>query len=261
MDPNPDDAIRPGEPTPVPASVTPPSASTSWLPRGVAVGFVSGLIMGPLAGAASCWINESNDFLPHGALIGAAIGILLGPLIGWLERLRRPDFVRGDTATLIGIVFGLAYGVQHFLTGAGGVGGRGTGYFVIAMFFIGPMVGLFIGALLDRAFEALVRRDSVLFGVLALAASGGLVWYMITQPNGPDIVDLKKQVHSMLIEKWRGHPEGGDATIQKLILVRDRDGVYSGRVDATIAKQPVSFILDVTIKDSIVHAEWHPIEK
>lgn len=231
--------------------------------RGAVFGLIAGLALGSLAGAGTCWLNEANDWLFWGALVGAAIGCIAGPAIGLFVNSRRADIERVDVATSIGIGFGLVPGALIFVLANARVHRLMSAYGLMGMFFFGPMIGFLIGGVLDRAAEASqhrTRREAITAFALAFALTLGLGWAMVALPKGPEVAELNQQVRSMIYQEWRNDPELRDAYIEKVDLRRVKDRVYSGTAEATVGGRREMFIVDATINDGWLNANWRPAE-
>jgi hypothetical protein len=227
-----------------------PALQTRNPAAGVLFGGFVGIVMGALVGAACCWLVQKHDYLWHGALVGALIGSFGGAVIGTKERKARGEFVRSDLATIIGIVYGLLPALQTLLMGFGMVRGSFTAYLLLGILCIGPTVGLVIGALLDRAYEAGQQgawRGAIGSIVVAVAACIG-VGVLMERTNRPiDPKDLAENIKALIRSNWSDKRSLRGATIQNITLVNDGGGMYSGIAEATIDKQAVKMSLSVYI--------------
>lgn len=190
---------------------------------GTVFGAFVGLPMGAALGAACCWLVGQFDFLSNGVLIGIFIGPMAGSFIGFTERKLRGDLVRPDTATFIGIVFGLFPALLVGLGGLSGVTGRFSGYLLLGAFFAGPMCGLLIGGILDRAFEESLKRawgTAVTYAVLGIAVCIGLVCLIDAAAYGPDPKEVSRQAKKIITWQWSMDPELRDAAVQNVTLER-----------------------------------------
>jgi hypothetical protein len=226
---------------------------------GTVFGAFVGMTMGAVTGAACCWLTGLFDFFWHGVLIGTLAGPFAGALIGLKERKARGDLVRADIATLICVVFSLLPALLIGLQGVSAVRGRFSGYSLLGPVFAGPMAGLLIGGILDRAFEAGLKKS---WGVaLAFAGAGvaiciGILCLIDAAAYGPDPNEVSRETRALITSEWSKNPEVRDAKIHNLTLVRRGRTTYTGFADVTFAGQPGRLILEVLVEGGMLEVSW-----
>ena len=226
---------------------------------GTVFGAFVGLPMGAVLGAACCWLIGQFDFLSNGVLIGIFIGPLAGAFIGFMERKLRGDLVRPDTATFIGIVFGLFPALLLGLGGLSGVTGRFSGYLLVGAVFVGPMCGLLIGGILDRAFEESLKKSwgmAVTFAVLGVAVCVGLVCLIDSAAYGPDPKEVSREAKKIITREWSMDPELRDAAVQNVTLEHKGRTTYTGFANVTFAGQPERLSLEVLAEGDMLTVSW-----
>jgi len=227
------------------------------LPLGSVFGAFAGFLLGALAGAACCWKLGLTDSPRLWPLVGAVIGCFGGIVIGVKERKARGEFARPDIATIIGLVYGLCPALLTLLGGLGLVRGRFSALALLGMAFTGPVIGLLIGAMLDRAYEA-IRNKS--WGTAAGTSIAGIaaflgVFYLIEVMNtGPDTSGITREVKLLILEEWSQKPAMRGATIEKITLTTDDEFKYTGFVDATIDQQPEHLSLLVVVREDEIQS-------
>lgn len=250
------------------AAANPPTSEDAPVSRstrsGAASGLVIGALLGGLSGMATCWLMGSPDYLSLSGMIGIGVGAVFGAVIGRIERRRQGEISRGDAASIIGCIFGLAPSVLVFILGGGGIHNRLTTYAMVGMTMFGPMAGLVIGGLFDRAAEAFrhrTRREAATSALIGLAACTLLGWFLATSPLHPDLALITRRTKSLMIEQWRLDPLTNDATIQDAKLIRERDGLYEGIVHATIDGRAKRFAVIVEVNGNELRASWNSIDE
>jgi hypothetical protein len=221
---------------------------------GVAIGALAGVPLGALAVAVCCWLADYGDYAWEGAIYGAAGGVVLGAATGLLERAIRGDLVRPDVATCLGIVCGVVVAavavVQVVRTPAF--------YLFIGLVVAGPVGGLFLGGLLDRACEAGWQRrwgKALAVGGLGAAASVGGV-YLIGAYSDPQPDVVAGRVREIILAKWQEDPETKGARIRKVTLGRPTHRTYVGTLEATIDRNQERFDLEVYVRHNTVSVTW-----
>src|SRR5262249_5684113 len=162
------------------------------------------------------------------------------------ERSLRGVLVRPDVATCVAVVFGLVVAVGVFVVVGPVFGALSARAFVIAL-FIGPVVGLIVGGVLDRAFEAGGRRPwagRVWFGGFGLAVCVGGVALILTKSDPPPETVAEK-AREVIVVVWEVNPDMEGARIRKITLGPPTHRTYVGIIDATIDGRPVRFDLTV----------------
>lgn len=231
---------------------------------GVGFGALVGLPLGAVASAECCLQMGLFDFLWHGVLIGSLTGSFGGALLGFTERKIRGDLVRPDIATFIGIVYGLLPALLTLLGSMGMVSGTLSGRLLIGSFFLCPMIGMLIGGILDRGFEAALtksRSAALVFVISGLAACGGLLYGIDAAAYGPEPKDVIREARAIILTRWENQLELRNATIKKVTLVRKGRRMYTGFVDATIDGQSERMDLEVVVEDEILSLRLTPINE
>jgi hypothetical protein len=230
------------------------------LPQAIVFGAIAGSMMGALVGEASFWLRGLDGNLAQGAWIGAILGSIGGVLIAIAERTIRGPFTRPDIATAIGIFYGLLP-VLIGVIGIHSANASEPGGALIETLIGGPIVGLLIGALLDRAFEGICNkawRKGIIVAVAGLSVSAAVAWGMVWKPLGPDPADLAQKTKNMIRRKWLENPELRHATIEKVTLIRETGMRYTGSFEATIDGQLERFRLTVIVSGQTIGATWEP---
>jgi hypothetical protein len=219
--------------------------------------------MGALAGEACCWLSGQDERLAGGALIGAGLGSIVGTVVAIAERMIRGTFVRPDIATVIGILIGLSPALITAVLMDNGYGLLSGGLLVEALIG-GPIVGLLIGGVFDRAWEARHGQawsSGLGAAIVGLTLGAGAAWFMASRPLGPDPNELATTAKSHMLRKLKEHPEVHDARIEKLTLVRQIGTRYTGFADATINGQPQRFSLTVIMAGRTIGLTWEPTDE
>jgi hypothetical protein len=233
-------------------------------PAGMFFGALAGLLLGAVAAGACCWVVGQDEFFWHGTLAGAVIGPLGGAAIGVRERKTRGDLIRPDIAAIIGVAYGLLPALLIVLGGVGLVRGKLSGLLLIGAGFAGPMSGLLIGGILDRAYEARRRkswRAALGFGLVGSAAAIGILLLIARASSGPDPEELVAPTRSAILREWRKDPELQGVKIRNLTLARDSGNRYSGFFDAIIDGQALRHTVTVTVHDADIEVRWAPLDE
>jgi hypothetical protein len=227
---------------------------------GIFFGSFVGTVMGALVGAACCWLMWLPDLANRAIVVGGALGLVGGVAIGWKERKSR----RPDIATIICASYWLVPALCMLLRGAGVVNGKFSGYLFLGMGFVGPMGGMLLGAILDRAYESIVGESwGKAFG---FSAAGALactwIGFGIATTNlGPDPKDLAWQTRSVILREWHKDPELQSATIEDCTLTYKSGRTYEGSFQATISGDLARFDLEVEVEGEILNIRWQPIDE
>jgi hypothetical protein len=122
------------------------------------------------------------------------------------------------------------------------------------------MGGLLFGALLDRAFEAMLQRRlfaAIGLGVFPLGLCVGVV-LLISEYSDPDPEEIRRETWKLISDNWSADPKRKDAKIRKITLTRPEHRIYSGTMEATQAGQAQRFDLQVYVRHNAIQAEWTP---
>lgn len=225
---------------------------------GIVFGSVVGMLIGVPVGAAVCWLLALHEFRWQGALIGAVLGPLGGALIGWRGRQTGTNI-----ATIICAVYGLLPGLL-LLGAAGIVKGSFSVYALVGLISIGPMVGLMIGAMFDRAYDEGHKNawsKALGFGITGMAVCLGLAYFIAMLVPGLDPEKLAPQVKSSILKDWRKNPGLRGATIQKIALATEDGKLYKGFVEATIHDRAERFRLEVVVTGDFFNYTLEPLNE
>jgi hypothetical protein len=128
----------------------------AW-PPDILFGAGVGLLMGACVGWACCWLVGEVDSAGQGACVGALAGAFAGRALGFRHRKGRADTVSSELGTTICTGYALLPALLIFLGGLGLVRGKLSGFLMVGAACAGPMAGLLVGGLLDRAYEGILR--------------------------------------------------------------------------------------------------------
>jgi MFS family permease len=229
------------------------------VPAGTLFGALVGLFMGAVVGAACCWLTGRFPFFYQAVLIGALGGPIVGALIGLKERKTRGGLARPDIATFICVVYALLPSLLLVLQGVSGVRGRFSGYLLVGAVFAGPMIGLLVGGILDRAFEEYQKKSwgvALPFAVIGVAICIGLVCLFDAIAYGPDPKEVGRNVRTLLLSEWNKTPHVRDAGIDNVTLVRKDRTQYSGFADVTFAGRTERLLLEVVVEGEMLEVSW-----
>jgi hypothetical protein len=238
-------------------------------PRGLYPGLFFGALVGLLAGAvvggAWCWLAGLIDSLWQGVLLGALIGPLGGALIGLKERRTRGALVRPDVATIICPVYGLVPVLLLALRGLGVVQGKVSAYLFLGAVSAGPVLGLLLGALLDRAYEAFLRKSwsgALGFGGAAVAGCAALLYMLVVVTARPDPETVALQARDLILRQWKKDPELRSVKIQNITLIHKGGPMYAGFLDATIGGVAERLRLEVRSEaDGSIEVQLKPMKE
>jgi hypothetical protein len=205
----------------------------------VTFGALVGLFVGAPVGAATCALLGLDEYCWPGALFGVALGALVGGLFGIWKRKRAIDRASWDVATYLCIAYGLVPALILFVT-------ENVQYLMEAV-WLGPLAGLMVGALFDRAREALFRNTpwrALRLGALAVAGCLGLLLVAPWLPYGPEPARLTQAVRSDLLREFEK-----DARVDVSTLKRDSGPRYSGTVRVTAGGHTEQFRVAVKLLD------------
>jgi hypothetical protein len=219
---------------------------------------IVGLALGAVIGAACCWLLGEFDLLWQGVLVGVIVGPVAGVLLGIAERKVRGIFVRPDPAGVIGVTLGLVPAVLVGLRGMGGVTGRLSGYVLCGEILAGPMAGLFIGGIFDRAFEAALKKSwgAALPFATGVAICVGLVFLIDSAAYGPAPEEVAREAEALIALEWESNPLAPDARIHSVTVVRKGRSSYTGFADVTIAGQRGRRPLEAEVKGGLLSVRW-----
>jgi MFS family permease len=232
---------------------------------GMLFGAFAGLIAGSTAGAASCGLAGLSGSFWQIVLVGAVAGPLGGALIGIKERRARGNLVRPDIATIICVIYGLVPALLLVLGGIGLVKGKFTGYLFLGVVSAGPMLGLLVGGILDRAYEATFKKSwgtALGSSCAALAVCTAMVLIFARATSPPDPEEVVPKVKRLILREWKKKPELRGATIQEITLVHNGGKEYTGFIMATIRGQAERFSLKVILEeDGILELILEPMQE
>jgi hypothetical protein len=241
------------------ASLSIPPAEALAAPRsrtrvaGGLFGAFVGAPIGMLTAAVVCWIADEGDYWQI-AQYGAIIGPLPGAAIGYVERTWRGDLAIANVATFIGPIFGLLPAALIFFFSSTAPSVR----LVAGVICAGPMAGLIIGAIFDRAFEESTQKSWLAaigfaaFGI-GLCISGVL---LIHRYGGADPLDVAHDTRPLILDQWANDPDLRRAKIVRIELTRKDLRTFSGFFEASLDGRPATFDIEVEVNRGIIQAKW-----
>jgi hypothetical protein len=239
----------------------PPSPSADVFGR-MLFGGLSGLTAGALVGAAGCWFVGRTDLVWLGGVFGAVFGSLGGvPLALWASR-SSGDLQRQDVASTIGMTYGLLF-IPLILLGAGGVSGRLSAALLLGMGMAGPMLGLLVGALLDRVYEG-SRKNlwavALVAGLLGVTTFVGIpaVYARLDPPPDPDVLAAKAR--KLILHEYEKNPKTRNATVRAIQLTHEEGNRYVGFAEVMVNGEGERLRLEVVVTDDGFTLTTEPIE-
>jgi hypothetical protein len=246
----------------VPTAATEIAPGQLWF--GVVFGGAVGAVFGALLGGGAVRLAGELDYAWRGFLFGGLAGFPAGAAIAAVERWIRGRFSRPDVATHVGAVLGLLPAVLMLFAAAGAVRGVMTFFLALGLVFVGPMLGMLIGALFDRAVEASQRAawfTSLKFFLAAILVCGGLAYAISRPPAGPDLKSLTNRVRAVIIHEIRADPGHEDTSVDGFSLNHDGDNRYSGTMEVSLKGRIDRFRVTVTVQDEFFEWKITPLEK
>jgi hypothetical protein len=125
------------------------------------------------------------------------------------------------------------------------------------------MIGLLLGALLDRATDELRDRRwgaAVLFGAAGVGLCAGLVSLIDSAAYGSPPEEVARIVQELITESWSEDPLMEGAVIDDLQIHRDGRRSYRGTFTTTIEGFAVPFTVQAWDDGDAVRVEWEPAE-
>ncbi|MBM4069277.1 MAG: hypothetical protein FJ271_10075 [Planctomycetes bacterium] len=226
------------------------------LPAALIVGVLAGIPVGSVVGTGCCWLIEYLDHIWVGALLGAVGGALAGGLIAFAERQVRGELVRPDTATMVAVVLNLIPALLILLFNLAWSGKMS--YWLATMVFAGPLLGLLIGGMLDRSYEAFQRGalgGSFVFAFIGLAGCGGLLFAIDQAAYGPSPNQVARETRDLLASEWRDDKEMNRATLDQVTLTRKGRNTYEGFADVSFDVFRERLALEVTVKYGMISVQ------
>ena len=241
---------------------SPPSDFRGSLAERMAFKAFSGLLMGAATGAACCWLIDMFDHFWQYVAVGASAGAVVGLMLGLKAPKARKSLARVNLATNLCASYSVLLSLLFFVQCAGGVPGKGTGMVFIGCLFAGPMAGLLLGAILDRAFEEFKMRKPILAigsALIAIAASASTVLLFDWLCYGPDTEFIASRIETMLVSEWELRRDIKKARIQHLDVRRNGRFGYVGSFDATLDGQTTRMTFEARIEDGELSVESKPV--
>jgi len=124
------------------------------------------------------------------------------------------------------------------------------------------MVGMLVGAMVDRAMEARQARrwrEAFASALAAVIASAAIANFLLATPWGEDPVELARQAKIAMYREWKDDPDVRNPRIKEIKLERDSSDIYRGIVDATIDGRPERFELFVKVAGDRFFFRWEPL--
>jgi MFS family permease len=249
-------AADPGRKDPPPETV---DGQQSRSPISAPLAAVIASPLGMAAGAATCYVLGEWDQMQLSVVLGAALGAVVGIAIVAVSRLRTGEGPRQDVGAAAGFIVGLSPAMMIVFK----LGGELSGMLVAGAAFVGPMIGLLLGALLDRATDEL--RDgrwgaAVLFGGLGVGLCSGLVSWIDSGAYGKPPEEVATIVQELIAESWSEDPLMEGAIVDKLQLRREGRRSYRGTFTTAIAEFDMPFTVQAWDDGDAVRVEWEPAE-
>ncbi len=197
--------LNPEQPraTETPEESLPPRRITVF--AGMLFGASAGVPISGLVAAMGAWLADQYESAWLWALTASPLGMIIGGVTGAVDRIRHSDVVEPNIGTWTGILIGLIPAVACLAATIGITGGTFLLFVAAGFVFIGPTVGLLIGASLDHAYsEARAGRlpSTILRVAITLAACFCLVpaieWIMT-----PSLETVEKDARKAFVERLR----------------------------------------------------------
>jgi MFS family permease len=211
------------------------------------------------AGAATCYVVGEWDHLETSVLLGAVLGALVGIAIVFVYRFRTGAGPRQDVGAVAGMIIGLSPAMIIVLKLAGEL----SGSLIAAAAFVGPMTGLLLGALLDRATDELRDRRwgaAFVFGGVSVGLCAGLVLFIDSAAYGSPPEEVAEVVRKLITASWRDDPLMEGADIDNLQIRRDGRRSYRGTFNTAIAGFDMPFELQAWDDGDAIRVQWEPVE-
>lgn len=235
--------------------VTDESASDPGSLQSVALGGFVGIPIGAVFGAATCFMTGMWDELWQGVRWGAIAGFVVGSLTILLDRARNGPKEQQVIASRVGMVIGLVPTVFVVMR----IGQGAKILLLIGAVFIGPAIGLMIGAFFDRAIDEWRSRSkatAVLFTALGIGICGLLISWIDSSAYGVSEKEIELAVRDMVSSRWRHDPDMEEAVIQNIVVVRNGRRNYLGTFDATLGAETIPFGFAAENVGDDVFLEW-----
>ena len=228
---------------------------------GTVFGAIVGVLMGSVVGAGFCWVTGQFESLWQAVLAGALAGPFVGGFIGFRERKARGDSAKPDIAIFIFIVGGLLLGLLVGFLGIFAVRGKFSASLLLGAICGGPMIGLVIGGILDRAFEEWLKKSWVAASKFAVAGVGaciGIIYLVDFMGYGPDPDEVSRDAARVIRSEWSNDPNYQDAKVHQVTLSQTGRRKYAGFVEASIAGKPERLEIDVIVDDTSISVQFRP---
>lgn len=220
---------------------------------------VVGTPLGMTSGAATCYVAGEWDQMLLSVVLGAAFGAVVGIAIVAVSRLRTGEGPRQDVGAAAGFIVGLSPAMLIVFK----LGGELSGMLVAGAAFVGPMIGLLLGALLDRATDELRDRRrgaAALFGAAGVGLCAGLVSWIDSGAYGKPPEEVAGIVRELITDSWSEDPQMEGAVVERLRIRRDGRRSYRGTFTTAIAEFDVPFEVQAWDDGDAIRVEWEPAE-
>jgi hypothetical protein len=130
----------------------PADSRTLSTPPDVLIGVIVGIAIGGATSLVGCWYIRRLDLAVIAAIIGCAFGAAFGGVMGWRHLRKRRDPYDTNLGVTICTFLPLVPSMALF-----GFAPAMPAKMLLACVFALPLVGMVIGAAVDRFYEAFLR--------------------------------------------------------------------------------------------------------
>jgi MFS family permease len=244
-----------GDPPPDPNLPTPHGT----LLEGTVFSLFAGLVLGATLGAVIPWLTDQFLFFWLGVSLGAFTGAGVGWLLGAAYRARWSKSTRAHLGTVLGVTYGIIPSLLLVALGTRELRGLNSGYVLMGCLFAGPMVGLILGGILDRAFEEWQRNHRRLarrFGLTAMAVALLSIGFFDWLAQGPAPEALGNRVKQMLVSHWQERYGRHLTNFRPIELKRKGRMEYEGEADALVDGKSIHLTLEILLEDGTIKLSW-----
>ncbi len=248
-----------GDPPPDPNLQNPHGTSV----EGVVFSLFAGAMLGATLGAVVPWLIDRFEFFWPGVGLGALAGAGLGLPLGRIYRVRWGRSTRAHFGTVLGVIYGIIPSLLLVAQGIGELRGRNSGYVLMGCLFAGPMAGLILGGILDRAFEEYQRQHggvAVRFALTSLVVACLAIGLFDWLAQGPDPEVLSYRVEQILNSHWRAKSGKGSMRTRSIHLTRTGRLEYDGVIEALFDGKPLQLRAEVVLENNMIHIRCKEVD-